>query len=65
MPIKRDYPGNIRIPAGEANLPEETVFLGFQIRALDRNRFQGPPIGRLSTPFLQKVNEALAWSLGF
>jgi len=58
-----DYPGNVRIPAGEASLPEETVFLTFQIRALDSQRFQEAAVGRLSAPFMDKVGEALAWSL--
>jgi mRNA interferase MazF len=28
--VKSDYPGNIRVPKGDANLPEETVFLCFK-----------------------------------
>jgi len=46
--ITADYPTNIRVPAGEAHLPNETVFLTFQMRALDHSRFRDPPIGRLS-----------------
>jgi mRNA interferase MazF len=61
--VPTDYPGNVRVPAGEANLPDETVFMAFQIRALDRSRFQDPPVGRLSPPYQRKVSEALAWFL--
>ena len=61
--VPTDYPGNVRVPAGEANLPEETVFMAFQIRALDRKRFQDPPVGRLSPSHLKRVEEALTWFL--
>ena len=37
--ISKDYPTNIRISAAESNLSYETVFMCFQIRSLDHNRF--------------------------
>ena len=61
--VPADYPGNVRIAAGEANLPQETVFMTFQIRALDPTRFSSPPVGRLSEQRMAQVDEALAWSL--
>jgi mRNA interferase MazF len=61
--VKVDYPGNVRVPAGEANLPEETVFLSFQVRALDHTRFRDPPIGRLSQSFLDQLDKTLFWTL--
>ena len=61
--VPADYPGNVRIAAGEANLPQETVFMTFQIRALDPNRFSGQPVGRLGAQRMAEVDEALAWTL--
>lgn len=37
--IPRDFPTNVRISAKESGLPMETVFLCFQIRSIDPNRF--------------------------
>ncbi len=61
--IQLDYPGNVRVPKGEANLPEETIFLTFQIRALDHSRFREQPIGRLSQPYLELLDKAVSWAL--
>jgi mRNA interferase MazF len=61
--VVRDYPQNVRVPAGEANLPEETVFMAFQIRALDHRRFVGPPEGTVSATTLARVEQAVAWVL--
>jgi len=61
--VKSDYPGNIRVPKGEANLPEETVFLCFQVRALDHSRFQEQPIGRISKTSLDLLDKTLFWFL--
>ena len=60
--VPADYPGNVRVPPGTANLPEETVFMAFQVRALDHARFQVPPVGRLSEAQMQSMDDALAWS---
>jgi len=61
--IRTDYPQNVRVAAGEANLPDETVFMTFQVRALDHSRFVGPAHGALSQFFLNQIEDALAWSL--
>ena len=61
--IQLDYPGNVRVPKGEANLPEETIFLTFQIRALDHSRFREQPLGRLSQPYLEQLDKAVSWAL--
>src|SRR5438874_9364593 len=37
--VPRDYPVNVRVRAAETGLPNDTVFLCFQIRSLDPNRF--------------------------
>ncbi len=61
--VRSDYPGNIRVPMGEASLPDETVFLGFQIRALDHSRFRDMPIGQMSQSSLALLDKTLSWAL--
>ena len=62
--VTRDYPTNVRVSATESGLPLETVFLGFQLRALDANRFTGPPAGRISGPALAKIETVVRHCLG-
>src|SRR5438874_110596 len=38
--LPRDYPVNVRVTAAETGLLHDTVFLCFQIRSLDPQRFQ-------------------------
>ena len=40
--VVADFPSNVRVPAEKSGLPMETVFLGFQIRSLDKSRFPKP-----------------------
>jgi mRNA interferase MazF len=61
--VPADYLGNVRVPAGEANLPGETVFMTFQVRALDPGRFQDAPLGQLGSEWMAKIDQALAWTL--
>jgi mRNA interferase MazF len=61
--VQRDYQTNVRVPAGEANLPEETVFLTFQVRSLDHTRFADPPCGTVSQATLSALEQALAYTL--
>ncbi len=61
--MPRDYPTNVRVPASESGLTQDTVFLCFQIRALDRSRFE-KPAGSLSAEAMAAVDEALRQSLG-
>lgn len=44
--VPHDYPTNVRIAAHETGLPEDTVFLCFQIRSLDPSRFVDPNSSR-------------------
>jgi mRNA interferase MazF len=37
--VPRDYPTNVRVTAKETGLPQDTVFLCFQVRSLDPGRF--------------------------
>jgi mRNA interferase MazF len=59
----KDHPSNVRVPVGEANLPDETLFLTFQVRGLDHSRFRKPPVGTLSPEQMEKIEKALAWTL--
>ncbi len=43
----RDYPTNVRVTARETGLPQDTLFMCFQIRSLDPARFLDPKTGRL------------------
>jgi mRNA interferase MazF len=58
-----DYPSNIRVPAGESGLPMETVFLGFQIRSLDKSRFPEQPAGKLPNTYMSQIEEAVRFCL--
>ncbi len=44
--VSKDYPTNVRITAEETGLPQDTVFLCFQIRSLDPARFIDPKTSR-------------------
>jgi mRNA interferase MazF len=44
--VPRDYPTNVRVTAAETGLPRDTVFLCFQVRSLDPDRFFDPKSGR-------------------
>jgi mRNA interferase MazF len=44
--VSRDYPTNVRLLAHETGLPVDTVFLCFQIRSLDHDRFLDPKTGQ-------------------
>ena len=62
--IPRDYPTNVRISAKESGLPMETVFLCFQIRSIDPNRFPSNAAGKISEEILEKVENAVRHCLG-
>lgn len=62
--VTRDYPTNVRVSAAESGLPLETVFLCFQLRALDSIRFTGPPAGKVSGAALGKIEASVRHCLG-
>jgi mRNA interferase MazF len=62
--IQRDYPTNIRISPSESGLPIETVFLCFQIRSLDRNRFPAESSGKISNSKMLEVETVVRYCLG-
>ena len=61
--ISRDYPTNVRVPAVDSGLPMETVFMGFQVRSLDPNRFPSEPAGKLTEVFMERVEGAVRYCL--
>lgn len=61
--VTRDYPTNVRVAAKDSGLPIETVFLGFQVRSLDPNRFPAEPSGKLSRELLKKVEDVVRYCL--
>ena len=67
--VPRDYPTNVRVTARESGLPKDTVFLCFQLRALDSARFRDPrnglvtPIGQLPPARMAEVDAALRAAL--
>src|SRR4051812_37719726 len=57
--VARDYKTNVRVPAAESGLPEETVFLCFQMRSLDPKRFPDTPAGRIAGSTLAKIENTV------
>jgi len=62
--LNRDYPTNVRVAIEESGLPIETVFLCFQIRSLDANRFPSQAVGKLSENKMQEIETAVRYCLG-
>jgi mRNA interferase MazF len=62
--VSRDFKTNVRVSAADSGLPEETVFLCFQLRSLDPRRFPPAPAGKLPLQVLTKVEEAVRYCLG-
>jgi mRNA interferase MazF len=54
---------NVVVPAGEAGLTQDTVFLTFQVRAVDHSRFTDPPLGVLAPNYIDAIERALAYTL--
>ncbi|MEH1797367.1 MULTISPECIES: type II toxin-antitoxin system PemK/MazF family toxin [unclassified Nostoc] len=62
--IRHDYPNNIRVSPSDSGLRLETVFLCFQIRSLDPNRFPDDPSGKISDSKMLEVETAVRYCLG-
>ncbi len=62
--ISRDYPTNVRLSAEESDLPLETVFLCFQVRSLDPNRFPAERAGHVTGASLSRVEDTIRYCLG-
>ncbi|MEL7224255.1 MAG: type II toxin-antitoxin system PemK/MazF family toxin [Cyanobacteria bacterium P01_D01_bin.36] len=61
--IRRDFATNVRVSARESGLPLETVFLCFQIRSLDSQRFPKMAAGELSEEKMIEVEDAIRYCL--
>jgi mRNA-degrading endonuclease toxin of MazEF toxin-antitoxin module len=60
------FPHTTEIRASASNgLVAPTVFLGFQVQAVDRSWIELPPIGRLADDELMRVEDAVLDALGF
>lgn len=57
--VRKDYPINARVGPHESGLTEETVFLCFQVRALDESRLVRPRAGVLTAGAMARVETAL------
>lgn len=62
--LPRDYPTNVRITSIDSGLPMETVFLCFQIRALDPKRFPTSAAGQVAEAKMQEIETAVRYCLG-
>lgn len=62
--VPRDFPTNVRVSSIESGLSMETVFLCFQIRSLDPNRFPPAPAGKIKDATLEKIENAVRRCLG-
>lgn len=62
--IPRDYRANVRVVPEESGLPIETIFLCFQVRSLDANRFPERAAGSLSAQALERIERAVRYCLG-
>lgn len=61
--VARDHPHSLRVGPADSGLPQETVFLCFQVRALDPIRFPPDPAGQLSAAFMDRIDDAIRYSL--
>jgi mRNA interferase MazF len=57
-------PSNVLVTAAESGLPMDTIFLGFQVRALDWSRFPAQPAGHIPPARMADVSTALRFVLG-
>ena len=62
--VTRDCPTNVRLSPAESGLPMETVFLGFQVRSLDPQRFSSLSAGRVTGAALRRIEDAVRYCLG-
>jgi len=62
--VTQDYRTNVRVKTADSGLPEETVFLCFQLRSLDPRRFPPTPAGVLSATAMTDVENTVRYCLG-
>lgn len=60
------FPYTVRVlPSGTNGLMDETVFLGFQVMAIDQASIVQPRRGVLAAADLEKIENAVMTALGF
>ncbi len=62
--VTRDYASNVRVEPSESGLPEQTVFLCFQVRSLAHHRFPDRRAGMLTRRKLAEVEHSVRYCLG-
>ena len=62
--ITRDYLATVRVTPEESGLLHEVVFLGYQVRSLQKSRFSEQPAGRVPDEKLKKIEEAVRYCIG-
>jgi mRNA interferase MazF len=61
--VTKDYPTNVRVSPQDSGLVLETVFMCFQIRSLDPQRFTSMPAGRIGSELMLYIDRALRYCL--
>ena len=62
--ISHDYPTNVRVTSKESGLAHDTVFLCFQIRSIDPDRFSDKAEGKLPDTTMERIESAVRYCLG-
>jgi mRNA interferase MazF len=62
--VRVNYPSVVRVSSAETGLPLETVFLCFQIRAVDPGRIPPRPAGRLGSTAMARIEKSIRYCLG-
>ena len=62
--VRRLHKSHVLVTADESGLPMDTVFLCFQVRALDGKRFPAQPAGRLGSATMRQVERSVRACLG-
>ena len=62
--LPQNYPTNVRVAVADSGLPQETVFLCFQLRSLDASRFPATPAGKVTGRVLEQIEDAVRYCLG-
>ena len=57
--LSRDFQSNVRLSPEDTGLDAETVFLCFQLRAVDTTRFPPKPAGRATKAAMTAIEKAV------
>lgn len=61
--VSQDFSTNVRVSRDDSGLPDETVFMRFQVRTLDHSRFPKRRAGKLSQAALARLDAAVKYCL--